>query len=108
MSETLVLRLRRAHEFILALWVGDIPPAKDSACELCAEAANELERLTVEVERLRQESDRFRVALMHYAERNYWGYSEPLSPDKIENWFVPSMATGKPGWLVAEEALKHE
>jgi hypothetical protein len=52
MSETLVVRLRRANVFIRALWGGDTPPARDSACELCAEAANELERLTAEVERL--------------------------------------------------------
>jgi hypothetical protein len=52
MCEPLVTRLRRAHEFIRALWIGD-PPDKDSACELCAEAATELERLTEDVERLR-------------------------------------------------------
>jgi hypothetical protein len=53
MSETLVIRLRRANEFIRALWAGDLPPAKDSACELCAEAATEIERLQSLVRKLR-------------------------------------------------------
>jgi hypothetical protein len=52
------------------------------------------------------ELDRFRVALMHYAERNHWGYSDVLSPDRVEDVFIASRATGEPGWKVAEEALK--
>jgi hypothetical protein len=63
-------------------------------------------RLLEECQRLQKEADRFRVALMSYAEHNSWGYSEPVSPNKTEDLFIPSYATGEPGWQVAEEALK--
>jgi hypothetical protein len=78
----------------------------ETSLEVIRAREQDVDRLRREVERLQQESDRFRVALMHYAERNYWGYSEPLSPNKIEDLFIPSRATGEPGWQRAEEALK--
>jgi hypothetical protein len=61
-----------------------------------------------ECQRLTAEADRLRVALGEYAERNHWGYSDVLSPERVEDMFITSRATGMPGWRVAEEALKYE
>jgi hypothetical protein len=83
MSETLVIRLRRANEFIRALWAGDLPPDKDSACELCAEAATELERLQRIVRELR--TAWFEHHLRFNAPEREWEDDRDLSRRMMQN-----------------------
>jgi chaperonin cofactor prefoldin len=76
-------------------WLETGVPLPPSSAEIGAQAETDGSEL-----------DRFRVALMHYAERNHWGYSDVLSPDRVEDVFIASQATGEPGWQIAEEVLK--
>jgi hypothetical protein len=107
MSETLVIRLRRANVFIRALWGKDTLPARDSACELCAEAANELERLTAEVGRLRKDRDEDNdllaaaVRLIYNTHRWDWSY------DSVRMGYCYYL-DGKYGGLTAIDLVKLE